>query len=112
MLRIERHAHASHPVSRKDQTSMTAPPPTLIPLLLVLAWAGCSPGPSSVASRRWRRRCGQGEKPPVPVEVAVIEHGPIELLRTFTGTLGGARRVRRCAQGRRSGRADKPGPGR
>ena len=29
----------------------------------------------------------KAKKPPVPVEVAVIEHGPIELLRTFTGTL-------------------------
>lgn len=29
----------------------------------------------------------KAKKPPVPVEVAAIEHGPIELLRTFTGTL-------------------------
>ncbi|MCA8963137.1 MAG: biotin/lipoyl-binding protein, partial [Planctomycetes bacterium] len=29
----------------------------------------------------------KAKKPPVPVEVAVIEHGPIELQRTFTGTL-------------------------
>ena len=29
----------------------------------------------------------RGERQPVPVEVAAVERGPIELLRTFTGTL-------------------------
>lgn len=59
-----------------------------LPLLLLLgaavalAWGiyerlgSADKGPSAKA-----------EKPPVPVEVAAIEHGPIELLRTFTGTL-------------------------
>ena len=58
----------------------------LVPLVLVLAGAlawgiyqRLTDGGGSTA--------GSDEKPPVPVEVAAIEHGPIELLRTFTGTL-------------------------
>ncbi|HOP16041.1 MAG TPA: efflux RND transporter periplasmic adaptor subunit [Gammaproteobacteria bacterium] len=68
---------------------MNSPRPKHLLLTLVLlaaaAWLGWA-----IHERLQTAESGltkKGPKGPVPVEVAAIEHGPIELQRTFTGTL-------------------------
>ena len=58
------------------------------------------------------RRCGQGEKAAGTGRGRGDRARPDRAAAHLHRNTRGARRVRRCAQGRRSGRADKPGPGR
>jgi len=59
-----------------------------LPILLVLAAAGLLAwGVYDRLQVPGHKTAAKPDKPPVPVETAAVEHGPIELLRTFTGTL-------------------------
>lgn len=51
----------------------------VLPVALIFSLVGCS------ASDHQGRN--QTERPPAPVKVSPVEHGPISLLRTFSGTL-------------------------
>ncbi len=57
----------------------------LLVVLLAAAWLGWAIYQRLQATQAGTRE--KGAKPPVPVEVATIERGPIALQRTFTGTL-------------------------
>jgi len=61
---------------------------SVLPILLVLGAVGLLAwGVYERLNVPGHKAASKAAKPPVPVEVAPVEHGPIELLRTFTGTL-------------------------